>query len=65
MRKGMTLVEILTVISIIGIIISIGVGIFIQPMKEAEVYNKFKSPDKPEATYWDAFFAELRIESGD
>jgi len=36
--------------------------LLIQPYFEMQTYNKFKSPDKPEATYWDAMFAELRIQ---
>lgn len=28
---------------------------------EARTYNKFKAPDAPAATYWDAVWADLRV----
>lgn len=30
--------------------------------QEAQTFNKFKNPDQPEATIWDAMFSELRVE---
>ena len=30
---------------------------------EAATFNKFKGEDQPEATLWDAAFADLRVES--
>ena len=34
---------------------------FAQPYFEAKAYNKHRAPDQPEATYWDAMFSELRV----
>lgn len=31
------------------------------PAFEARTYNKFKAPDAPAATYWDAVWADLRV----
>lgn len=31
--------------------------------QERDTFNKFKSPDQPVATFWDASFSELRVES--
>jgi hypothetical protein len=33
----------------------------LQPWFEAEAYNKHRSPNQPEATYWDAAVSDLRI----
>lgn len=35
-----------------------------QSAMEAQTFNKFKSPSQPEATVWDAMFADLRVEAG-
>ena len=43
-------------------IVFLVVAMLVQPYFEMRTYNKFKSADKPEATYWDAMFAELRIQ---
>jgi len=31
------------------------------PYMEARTYNKFKSPEAPEATFLDAVFSDLRV----
>jgi hypothetical protein len=33
------------------------------PHWEAKAFNKFKSPDQPKATYWDAVCCELRVDT--
>lgn len=33
--------------------------------QEAKTFNKFKKPDQPEATFWDAAFSELRVGTDD
>jgi len=50
----------------IGLITLLTIAIFIailQPHYEAKAFNKFKSESLPQATYWDALFSKLRIES--
>lgn len=32
-------------------------------INEAATFNKFKSKETPEATFWDAVFIELRVEA--
>jgi hypothetical protein len=49
-------------IVVIGFLISI-IGFFAQPYFEAKAYNKFRKPDQAQATYWDAFWSDLRITS--
>lgn len=41
---------------------SLAYGLIIQPLSEAATFNKFKSPETPEATYWEALTCKLRIE---
>ena len=50
------------VISVVLVVLILGVGVsaLIQPALEARTFNKFN--DGPDATYWDAMFAELRVE---
>lgn len=33
--------------------------------QEARVFNKYKKPETPAATTWDALFANLRVETND
>ena len=40
--------------------LSAGISMLIQPALEARTFNKFN--DGPNATYWDAVFAELRVD---
>lgn len=38
-------------------------GAFTKWHFEAATFNKFRDPDTPEATIWDAMFSELRVEA--
>jgi len=58
MKKGFTVVELMTVVAIIAIILT---SIF-QPLFEMRSFNKF-SDTGVKATYWDAMFSQLRIEA--
>ena len=46
--------------ALVVLILSAGISILIQPALEARTFNKFN--DGPDATYWDAVFAELRVD---
>lgn len=43
------------------VIIFLSTTAIFSAVQEAKVFNKFKSPSQPEATTWDALFAELRV----
>jgi len=51
----------LTEAAILIAIVILLVMIFVQPYFEAKSFNKFRDPDTPPATYWDAMFSELRV----
>jgi preprotein translocase subunit SecG len=50
------------VLGFLFIICCIAYGLIIQPLSEAATFNKFKSPETPEETYWEALTCKLRIE---
>ena len=50
------------ILYIVAILIMAIYGLIIQPLSEAATFNKFKSPETPEATYWEALTCNLRIE---
>ena len=51
----------LTVIGMVLGVVLILAAIVYQPYHEKEVFNKFKDPNQPDATYIDAVFSRLRI----
>jgi hypothetical protein len=50
------------ILYILAMLVIAAYGLIIQPMSEAATFNKFKSPETPEATYWEALTCRLRIE---
>jgi len=49
---------------LLALVLSVGLGFAVfATCQERDTFNKFKSPDQPVATFWDAAFSELRIES--
>lgn len=52
------------VVWLVSICVGIALALLImQPYFEAKTYNKFREPDQPQATYWDAVWADLRVTS--
>ena len=50
------------ILYILAILAIAAYGLIIQPLSEAATFNKFKSPETPEATYFEALTCKLRIE---
>ena len=51
------------IVLVVGIGVFLLCGIIAQPYFEAKTYNKFRKPDQPQASYWDAMWGDLRITS--
>ena len=51
--------EIIVIAAVVLLFLSLP---FFFARQEAATFNKFKKPETPEATMWDALFSELRIE---
>jgi hypothetical protein len=52
---------ILFVLFLIGFVITAPVVGYLRLCGERDAFNKFKRPDQPAATLWDAFCSELRV----
>ena len=51
-------------VATILLVLAVILFILIAPYFEAKAYNRHRCPGQPEATYAEAFFAELRVETG-
>ena len=57
----MSFIEKLIVGVSLFVVLLLAAAALVAPSREAAIYNKFKDPDAPAATYWDAFWADLRV----
>jgi hypothetical protein len=53
-------IVLVTLLIVLVFSVAIGVGVF-QIKQEQRAFNKYRSPDTPEATFWDAFGGDLRV----
>ena len=51
------------ILIVVAILVLLFVPFVLQPYFEAKTFNKFKKPEQQEATYWDALFSNLRVET--
>lgn len=49
--------------AIVFMLLAVTCFMFVQASFEASTFNKFKDPEIPKATVWDAMFADLRVEA--
>ena len=57
----MTAVDKTILVLVAAILLASALYAILGPAFEARTYNKFKAPDAPAATYWDAVWADLRV----
>ena len=57
----MTAMDKIILVLIATVLLAAALGAGLGPAFEARTYNKFKAPDAPAATYWDAVWADLRV----
>ena len=58
--SGHDIFVLLSILTVVAVILALAI---LPPMMEASTFNKFKSQNQPEATFWDAVFSELRVET--
>ena len=57
----MTALDKTILVLVAAVLLAAMLGAALGPAFEARTYNKFKAPDAPAATYWDAVWADLRV----
>ena len=51
------------IVAIVIVLAAAAVAAICQPAFEAATFNKFRPEGAPQATYWDALWADLRVTS--